>query len=594
MPWYDGIFINTLPPRRSFATALITTDTALPSIANLTHPDYKKNVQNWEKWRAVYEAGDKFAEYYLEKFSERESNFDFNRRKRLAPVPAFAKAAVNDIKNSIYQRAAETVRSGGPESYQQACRGQAGGVDLYGSSMNSFIGTKIIPELLTMQRVGAYIDMPPLPGPTVADKGNKHPYVYHYKTEDIRNWRYDQNGELIMVSLRDHVDVLDSRVGLPTDSTERFRLLWLDPVDGYVQVAWLDKDDNLIGDVFKLRLRRLPFVMAELSDSLLRDVANHQIALLNLDSSDISYLLHGNIPFYTEQIDPRTQNSHLKRLPPTTVTNTGDFCPTDVPASSDTDIDVGTIHGRRYGLGLERPGFIAPPTEPIRASMDKQNALKDDIRNLVNLALSNIQPKFASAESKAMDQYGLEAGLSSVGLVLEVFEQRIAQIWADYEGQSPSTVKYPRRWTLKSDEDRRKEAQDLNNLRPLTPSVTYQREISKLIATSLLADKTTPDNLTRILNEIDQSPVVISDPDILAQDLKDGLLPKKIVAKVKGYPDNAVEDARVDQQERLKMIAMSQSVGSPAARGLPPEADPNPASGSTEKDNKPTRGPNAE
>jgi hypothetical protein len=226
--------------------------------------------------------------------------------------------------------------------------------------------------------------------------------------------------------------------------------------------------------------------------------------------------------------------------------------------------------------------------------MDKQNALKDDIRNLVNLALSNIQPKFASAESKAMDQYGLEAGLSSVGLVLEVFEQRIAQIWADYEGQSPSTVKYPRRWTLKSDEDRRKEAQDLNNLRPLTPSVTYQREISKLIATSLLADKTTPDNLTRILNEIDQSPVVISDPDILAQDLKDGLLPKKIVAKVKGYPDNAVEDARVDQQERLKMIAMSQSVGSPAARGLPPEADPNPASGSTEKDNKPTRGPNAE
>jgi hypothetical protein len=397
-----------------------------------------------------------------------------------------------------------------------------------------------------------------------------------------------------MVLLRDHVDILDPRIGLPIDSDERFRLLWIDPSDGFVRAAWFDKNDVLIGSVIKLGLRRLPFEIAELSDSLLRDVANHQIALLNLDSSDVAYLMHGNVPFYTEQVDPRTQNSHLKSpfaVPTTNEVNPLDpNCPNPVPPTSDSDVNVGTIHGRRYSLGLERPAFIAPPTDPIKASMDKQNALKDDIRNLVNLALSNVQPKFASAESKAMDQYGLEAGLSAVGLVLEVFEQRLATIWSEYEGTDSATVKYPKRWTLKTDEDRRKEAKDLNDLRPLTPSITYQREISKLIATSLLSDKTTPDNLTKILNEIDKAPVIISDPEVLTQDLKDGLLSKEIVAKVKGYPKNAVKDARKDQKERLKMIAMSQSAGRPAARGLPQEADPNPASGSTEKEDKPTRG----
>jgi hypothetical protein len=598
MPWYDGIFLPALPPKRSFATALIEAvptngrnSNGLSKISSLTHPDYKRNVLNWAKWRAVYEAGDAFADNYLEKFSLRESDADFLNRKKLAPIPAFAKAAVNDIKNSIYQRVAEVARSGGSESYQRACRGLSDGVDLYSSSMNSFIGTKVIPELLTMKRVGVYVDMPPLPGPTVADHGNLHPYLYYYKTEDILNYRYNQTGQLIMVLLRDHVDLLDSRVGLPVTCTERFRLLWIDPNDGFVRVAWIDRDDNLIGDVVKLGIRQLPFHIGEISDSLLRDVANHQIALLNLDSSDIAYLLRGNVTFYTEQIDPRTENNHLKSpTPSAAVTPTGDFCPVEAPPSSANDIDVGTIHGRRYALGLERPGFIAPPTEPIKTSMEKQNALKDDIRNLVNLALSNIQPKFASAESKAMDQYGLEAGLSAVGLVLEVLEQRIAQTWADYEGSKVATIKYPRRWTLKSDEDRRKEAKDLNDLRPLAPSVTYQREISKLIAISLLGDKTPPSTLDTILKEIDDSPIVITDPDILTQDLKDGLITKTIVAKVKGYPDTAVADAKIEQAERLALIAKSQAAGSPAARGLPPEVDPNPNSGQTEKLDKPVRG----
>ncbi len=58
--------------------------------------------------------------------------------------------------------------------------------------------------------------------------------------------------------------------------------------------------------------------------------------------------------------------------------------------------------------------------------MSKQQQLKQDIRDLVNLNLSNIKPKLQSAESKQIDEHGLEAGLSALGLVLEHAERKAA------------------------------------------------------------------------------------------------------------------------------------------------------------------------
>ena len=38
---------------------------------------------------------------------------------------------------------------------------------------------------------------------------------------------------------------------------------------------------------------------------MIKDVVNHQIALLNLGSSDVNYALKSNFPFYIEQKDQR-------------------------------------------------------------------------------------------------------------------------------------------------------------------------------------------------------------------------------------------------------------------------------------------------
>src|SRR5436853_6120818 len=74
------------------------------TIVSIRHPEYSIQSSKWAKWRLVYEAGDNFIENYLKKFSSREGETDFNLRKDITPIPSFAKAAINDIKNSIFQR----------------------------------------------------------------------------------------------------------------------------------------------------------------------------------------------------------------------------------------------------------------------------------------------------------------------------------------------------------------------------------------------------------------------------------------------------------------------------------------------------------
>ena len=74
----------------------------------------------------------------------------------------------------------------------------------------------------------------------------------------------------------------------------------------------IDRDGNPGGPI-ELELTRIPFVMMDIRDSLLKDICNHQIALLNLLSSDVNFALKANFPFYIEQRDIRAVGSHLKQ-----------------------------------------------------------------------------------------------------------------------------------------------------------------------------------------------------------------------------------------------------------------------------------------
>src|SRR5690606_37962664 len=140
-----------------------------------------------------------------------------------------------------------------------------------------------------------------------------------------------------------------------------------------------------------------------------------------------------------------------------------------------------------------------------KASMAKQDALKNDIRTLINLSLSNIKPKMASDESKSLDERGLEAGLSNIGLVLEHCQRKIDHYWSLYEGSTVATVKYREKWSLRTDEDRLQDAKSLRELRDTIPSSSFQRNVSKEIAQLLLSDKVSNEQYDKILKEIDDA-----------------------------------------------------------------------------------------
>jgi len=568
-------------------------------VCDILHPDYKRLIVLWSKYRCVFEGGVAFINKYLQPFSSREDNKDFAIRKSLTYAPAHAKAAIMEIKNAIFQRMPDIKRSSGTQSYKEAVAGRNKGVDFNGNTMNGFIGRLVLPDLLSLGKIGVYIDRHPLPEqPSKADVQSRAPYLYTYAAEDIRSWAIDPDTQTLMsLLLCDTIDDIDPDTGLVVGVNRRYRLLKKN-ADG-VELAFFDRD-GLSVQIIQLNLMEIPFVLFELSHSLLTDIADHQIALLNLASSDMNYALKGNFPFYTEQYDPLAEQTFVRQaiddIPDDNVDALGEGTAgeaQDAAIAKNLAVRVGVAQGRRYPKGLGAPAFIAPPIAPLTASMEKQEQIKREILQLVNLAVSTLRPSRASAESKREDQKGLEAGLSYIGLELEYGERQLQQIWGMYEHEKTDpSISYPQNYSLRTEESRRKEADDLLKLLPMLPSAMYQREVAKEIAEITLGHRVTDEKLQEIRDEIDASKVIVTDPEVINMDIENGLVSVETASQARLYPKDDVEKAKKEHAERLARINAAQS--NPAARGtVDLDSDPNPAeekekSRQTDKDGVPS------
>jgi hypothetical protein len=539
------------------------------SVDTLTHPDYDFRINDWEKFSLVMEGGRIFVNKYLQKFSARETDKDFTDRKNLTFAPTHAKSILTEIKNAIFQRMVDITRSDGPTSYQEAIKGENGGVNYEMDTMDSFIGNEVILSLLTYGKIGVFVDKPLQLGiPTRAETLSNHPYLYTYEAPAIRSWKYNNQNVLTHVLLHDVVDVIDNRTGLVTDRESRFRLLRLTeqgvevrffneaglPAPAVLDLLEIDTELPPTEDALILNLPRIPFVIAEISESLLQDIADYQIALLNLGSADINYAMKSNFPFYTEQYTPQSDLGGMVR-------QAGATGEDDQAQTANTKaVGTGVTQGRRYPKGVERPGFINPSSEPLKVSMEKQRELREEMRHLVNLALNSLRSR--SAESKKEDSRGKEEGLSAIGIELETLERHIAAIWNLYETRgngTPAVVVYPKNYSLKTDQERIDEADSLNQQIPKTPSNTLRKELSKESAEILVGHKVSADTMDKINTEIDAAPVIATDPEVIRMDAEAGLVGKETASKARGYPDGEVEKANVDHIDRLSRIAIAQS-----------------------------------
>jgi len=567
----------------------------MDSITSYRLPSYYTNSTSWTKFRLTYAGGEAFRQQYLKKYSSRESNEEFALRKAITPIPTFAKSALNEIRNSLFQPMADVVRRGGSDSYHMAVAGRNMGVDMRGSSMNGFMGQDVLEEILIMGRCGIFVDAPTTnDNVTLAQAGNFRPYLYPYKVEDILSYSCtdpENPSEFQALLLQDKVVQYDSATGLPKEEVSRYRHLWIE--DGGVMIQFYDQKDNLVdrngnasGPV-RLELERIPFVLLDIGQSLIVDVCEYQIALLNLASSDVGYALSSNFPFYTEQSDIRAVGGHLKMAanPDGTATAGGQ-------GAHDNEVKVGVTQGRRYNLNTDRPGFIHPSSEPLKASMALQEKMESDIKKLVNLAVKTVAGR-ASAESKGMDNRGLEAGLSYIGMKLEAAERQIVEFWSAYEQpvaqkRQIATVKYPDRYSLKSDIDRVNEATKLSEVITNTPSKTAQKELWKTVVATLLGGKVNPDKLKKINKEIDVAKFTTANPEIIIKAKESGLVGEQLASQALGFPDDEYLKARKDHVARLMAIAEHQGVLdvaplTPGSRGVV-DLDDNTNSGENEKE----------
>ena len=538
-------------------------------ISELRHPEYLTSSDDWYKWRLAYKGGRPFIDQYTQMFSSRETSSDFEMRKLVTYCPAFAKAALNEVKNSIFQRVVDITRKGGPITYQEAVLGRRGGVDRRGSSMNNYVGRHILPDLLTIGKIGVFVDRERVNGKTLNETRGKTPYIYAYRAEDILAWTLSQNSpsEFTEVLLRDVVEKKFEQTNLVCDVIERFRRVYIGE-NGRVVVEFYNADGKL-EESFQLGLKKIPFVLFQLTGSLMEDVADYQIALLNLGSSDMNYVLRANFPFYVEKASPRD-------MLPSLMPGTGGTSGTETAArtAGPREIQVGAITGRQYTDVA--PEFINPSAEPLKASIEKQEQLKNEIRLLVNLSLSNVRPKMASAESKSLDMAGLESGLSYIGIELEHGERQIAEHWAAYEGSSDiPTINYPARYELQDNEDRRRDVETLTKHAPTIPSKKFQIAAAQKKARLLVGNEVSLEDIEAINSEISAAPAIISDPEIISTDVQEGILSTGTAAEIRGYGKAEAEKAAEEKHQRAMDLMEAQAalrpqggIKNPGARGI--------------------------
>ncbi len=554
-------------------------------MANATdsiHPDYKDKQEDAKKWRLTATGGSKYKDEYL---TQRPNEKDFSTRADISYIPAFAKEAVLEIARAIHQRMPRVSRTGGTSTFLDVAKGELGGVDRKNSSMNSFVSRNCVNELCFMGRVAICVDNVIPAGPTKADlKATDHPYIYAYAWEDIRDWAYSSidPARLKYIILREKVDIFDE-IGYRTEQKERFRR-YFDDETGGVTVEFVNDagesitpDNQPGGAPTTLLVSRIPVVIADLGMSLLEDVVDHQISLMNLASMDMSYAIRSNIPFYVEQRDNYNSDAFTQlsyRLPKDSQGNPVN--PEDLTEDSrkqfirDRDqLAVGATIGRYYAKDMNQPNFINPSSEPLEASMKKQDQIKSEIRDLVSLSVKSLGNKFQSEMAKNIDQRPMEAGLSYIGLILEATENEVSSIWAEYETKDKSVVKYPEQYNLLSESERQDQIKQDAALMSVVPSQTFRREMQKNIVHTKFGHLLDPSIVAIMDQEIESTNAPTSDPLELRSDVEAGLVSAEYASNVRGYPAGEAAKAQVEKANRLNVQTQLQS-----AAHVNPDAQP--------------------
>lgn len=525
------------------------------------HDQFGHNDEtDWFEWRHCYEGGAPFREEFLERYVGKEDNDAFERRKKLTPIPTYAKRQINRVRNSLASRLVDINRTGGSNKWSDIINGKNRGVDLRGSEMNSFIAKKIIAEMLVMSQVGVLVDAPNINPRSQAEvPANFSPYLQRFRRENypiLIPAREDSVSDWAHLLLKTENQDYNMLTG-ESDCKNEWRYYWLEDDEiarfGKVNVAFMDDKAQLTRPIFKSNLDMIPFVLFDIDQSLIADACHHDIVILNMTSADSNYGLDANYATLTRQRgNAGTEGSHLE-------SGTGE----DV-------VKTGSQKGIWYGKSYERPQYISPDVAPIQWSLEQRRELKKESGELVN---GNIQ---------GLGDGSIEDGLAFIGSCMQTGERRVWDHFVIFEEtrerrRKVPIVHYPTEWSLKTDEERLEEATAFMKLANVMVGRENKQAMAVAAAEKMHRGRKSTQELNRIKKEITDAPYAIADPLVVFKAKEVGLMSRETGSLALGNLPGESEKAEADDAERAAKVAVAQAdAANGAARGNPElSVDPN-------------------
>ena len=152
--------------------------------------------------------------------------------------------------------------------------------------------------------------------------------------------------------------------------------------------------------------------------------------------------------------------------------------------------------------------------------------------------------------------------MAYIGLALENAERLISEYWAAYESIKPearqiATIKYPDRYSIKTDSDRIDESNKLGGLMSKVPGQTVKREIAKEIVNTLLGGKISVMTLEKIRHEIDTVPYTTSDANVIQAAVTGGFMSTETASLAIGCNEGEHVKAQKEHVERARAVAVA-------------------------------------
>jgi len=387
------------------------------------HRDYVKWLPRWQRCRDAAAGEDAVkarGEVYLPRPSGQKDK-DYLAYKKRAYWFNATQRTIDGLTGLIFRKEPQVEA---PESMADWLED----VTLSGITLREF-AAHVVDDVMQVGRAGILADYPAVdltPDLTVAqlEGTGARPYLALYQAEDIINWRFARVGsktQLVMVVLREHVDVVGEHDEFELSEIEQYRVLDLEPGTAKYRQRVFRKDDKrgewvVIAETFPMikgqPFREIPFVFVGVGRNDGR-----------LETPPVYDLANVNLSHYRTLADLEN-GAHWTGLP----------TPVFMGLSEDTkEVSLGSTEGVVLPLGGDAK-YLEFTGQGLEALENRAKAKEEEMAVLGARILATEKRQPETAETAAIHRAGENSVLASIANTVSRAIDRCLETARDWGG----------------------------------------------------------------------------------------------------------------------------------------------------------------